>query len=212
MTLALIALSAIGFAIFEFRAISLARNLKKLESAWPQFEELYISALQSGISISDAFSYARDFSIKGLEPQLNELVKLLDRGSALDLALRDFGKSLKLRQAHLFVEIVTLAHQTGSQNLVSSLIEHAKSVRAEITASGNISARNGAILGVAKLGLLAPWVLFIVLSVNEGNRETFNTLAGSMVLLGGFSISLLAYQLVSRAGRQVTLPSVFGNS
>lgn len=209
-SLPLIALIAGILLFFEFKNVRKRRTEKAREAAWPQFEEIFISALESGIPIADSFSYAQEFGLIALQNQIDEIVSKLDRGIALEPALRDFGKSLNIRFADLFVEIVSLAHRTGGQNLIPSLSEHVESVRFELSAAGSVESRTGAVIAVGKLGLLAPWVLLTLLCVNERNRESFNSSAGGFLLLGGFAISLLAFRLVVKAGSVAAKPRVFG--
>ncbi|MEY4452147.1 MAG: hypothetical protein RLZZ380_1268 [Actinomycetota bacterium] len=195
---------------FEFKAVRLRRKRQRLSSAWPKFEELYISALESGVSIPEAFRFSQDFGLGDLKPAIDELVAQLDRGERVQVSLRAFGKTLKLGFADLFVEIVDLAHRTGSQNLISALKEHAFEVRQEVVATGEVASRTSAILTVAKLGLLSPWVLLAVLCFNERNRESFNSGSGGFLLVGGFAISFIAFRLVVMAGQKKPAPRVFG--
>lgn len=210
--LGLVVLGALLILYLDFKTTKNARRLKKREAAWPQFEELYISALQSGISPSDAFSHASDFGQLEFQKQLDKLVSDLDRGMRLKEALRNFGKALDLTYSDLFIEIVVLAHETGGQNLIRALKEHADSVREEEVAKGSVMSRTGAILNVAKLGLLAPWVLLAVLSGNQSNRDAYATVEGQLLLVGGFALSLLAFRLVVKAGELPRLPRVFESS
>lgn len=208
--LPIIAISAVLLAVLEAKSVRARRKVRRQEQLWPQFEELYISALQSGISLADAFSYAEEFDLGNLKQPISKLVRKLDSGARLPSALNDFGRELRFGAADLFVEIVRLAHQTGGQNLIHSLQEHVRSVRLEIEANSSASARNGSILVVAQLGLLAPWVLLAVLCTNEQNRLVFNSESGGFLLLGGFSVSLLAFRLVVKAGTVKPLPRIFG--
>lgn len=182
------------------------------ERAWPQFEETYISGLQSGISITDTFSFANDFNLPELNRPISELVNELDRGVNLATALGNFRNRVQLEQADLFVEIVSLAHRTGGQNLVTALTNHAKAVRFELSARGDVRARQSAILNVAKLGLLSPWVLVAVLSTNEQTRNSFNSTLGQALLFAGFAVSFLAYRLVVAAGRIHKFNRIFKGS
>lgn len=207
--LALVLMGALAILIFDLRKTKNARHLKRREAAWPQFEELYISALQSGISPADAFSHAADFGQLVFEKDLANLVTDLDRGMRLEEALRKFGTSLNLAYSDLFIEIVILAHETGGHNLIRALQEHADSVREDEAAKGAVLARTSAILNVAKLGLLAPWVLIAVLSGNQGNRAAYESLEGQFLMVGGFALSLLAFRLVAMAGELPRLPRVF---
>jgi tight adherence protein B len=209
-SLGIIILSTAVLVSLEVRAVAAKRKVVKQSELWPQFEELYISALQSGISITDAFSYAEEFGLGELQKPISLLVKKIDSGVRLPDAIISFGAELRFGAADLFVEIVRLAHHTGGQNLIQSLQDHVREVRFELEANRSSAARNGAILTVAKLGLLAPWVLLGVLCTNEQNRLVFGTDSGGLLLLGGFSLSLLAFRLVVKAGQQRSLPRIFG--
>ena len=206
----LIAAATILFFIRELRKIRDTRLLRRRESAWPGFEEAYISALQSGISIAESFSFVADFEPTGLATELNELVADIDNGTSFEKSLRQFRKKVGFSSADLFVEIVLLANETGGNSLVQSLQNHVKEVRLRLSASGDVEARQNAILSVAKIGLLAPWILVAVLCVNEQTREAFNSTSGQMLLLGGFAISLIAYRMVIAAGSQASYQRIFG--
>ena len=207
--LPIIAVVSIVLVVFEFRRVRQRRLRRAREAAWPQFEEVVISALESGIPVAETFSYAQEFAIPEFRDPLNELVAQIDRGVPLAAALTNFAQTLDIGFADLFVEVVELSNQFGAQNLVSSLREHVESVRYELAAAGDVEARNGAVLTVAKLGLLAPWVLVGLLSFNASNRLAFETSSGGLLLLGGFAISLLAFRLVTLAGTLPPLPRVF---
>ena len=201
---------AIFLLIREVLVIRNDRAISRKADAWPQFEEAYISGLQSGMSISETFSFANDFHLPILSRYLAELVNDLDRGISFGAALGKFKERVSLEYCDLFVEFVTLAHRTGGQNLLDALTVHAQAVRFELAAKGDIRARQSAILSVAKLGLLAPWILVAVLCVNEQTRNSFGSLLGQGFLLAGFAISLLAYRLVVGAGRITDFPRIFG--
>lgn len=194
------------------RELSVIRNERKQlrrEEAWPQFEETYISGLQSGISVADTFSFANDFDLPALSESLAELVSNLDQGQPLATGLQRFKIRVNLAEADMFVAIVSLAQRTGGQNLIPALVEHAKSVRFELAAKGDVRARQNAILNVAKLGLLAPWILVAVLSFNEQTRNSFGSPIGQGLLVAGFAISFVAYRLVVSAGRISNFKRIF---
>jgi tight adherence protein B len=210
--LVVIAIIASGLFLREIYTIRKFQLERTRDESWPQFEEAYISALQSGISISDSFSFVAEFETPGLRNELSELVSNLDRGENLEQALKKFRAKVALASAELFVAIVSLANHSGGNSLVSALTQHVEAVRFELTARGDVRARQGAILSVAKLGLLSPWVLVAVLSVNPQTREAFNSVAGQVLLLGGFAISFVAYRLVVAAGKLPKFKRIFGDS
>jgi tight adherence protein B len=193
----------------ELGVIKRERQNLRREQAWPQFEETYISGLQSGISISDTFSFVNDFELPELRGPLKALVQDLDRGKPLVAALSGFQATVKLEQADLFVAIVSLAFRSGGQSLVQALSHHAQVVRIELASRGDIRARRNAILAVAKLGLLAPWILLLVLSASEQTRKAFMAIEGQFLLFAGFGVSFIAYRLVVAAGRASSFKRIF---
>lgn len=210
LSLGFICLAAFGLFLREIKVIRKSKVQLARENAWPQFQETYISALQSGISIPDAFSFVKDFELPEFAELVSDLVADLDCGSSFHNAVEKFRDRVALGSADLFIAIVSLAHKSGSQNLVQALSDHSTAVRFELAADGDIRARQNAILSVAKLGLLAPWILVAVLSVNEQTRNAFNSWLGSLLLIGGFAVSLLAYRLVVAAGLRLQFRRIFG--
>ena len=144
--LPIIAVSFLALLVFEIRSVRERRLTKKREAAWPQFEEIVISALESGIPIAETFSYAQEFSLPVFHSALSGLVSNVDRGIPFSNALRTFANSVNIRFADLFVEVIDISSRYGGQNLVSSLKEHAESVRYELAATGEVEARNSACL------------------------------------------------------------------
>lgn len=210
-SLLVIVVLAVGLLLREIRQITADRYHQRLLEVWPQFEETYISALQSGMSVNDAFSFTSDFNIPIVSKKLNTLIGQLDSGLRLDQALSNFGHSLGLGCSDMFVAILRVANQFGGSGLIEALQEHVAGVRFELGARNDVQARQNAILYVAKLGLLAPWVLLAVLCINADTRTSFETLFGNLILLAGFAISLLAYRLVVAAGRKKDFARVYGS-
>lgn len=206
----LIALASIGLLFWELKAIRQKQMLQQKSASWPEFEEAVISALQSGLSISESFSMLSQFQPQAITTEFKELVFDLERGQTLETALRAFQAKVKLGFADLFVSIVLVTHHSGSDSLVMALTEHVQAVRKELAAAGDAQARQNAILGVAKLGLLAPWVLLGVLSINENTRNSFSELPGQGVLIAGFAVSFLAYRIIVSVGSAGSFKRVLG--
>lgn len=200
----LVVAGACGLLVYEFQSIRRGRDLRRVKAAMPSLVELYCSAIQSGISMEDSFSYISEFKTEGLEDELRRVNLDLAKGKGFIQVLDDLRKTLDCDEADRFVAILKLAHFTGGQSLVSSLQSLAAEARQSNISQGAIDARLGAILIVAKLGLLAPWVLVGVLSVNDQSRAAYLSDAGGILLLVGFLISVVAYRLVMLAGRQFT--------
>ena len=64
-----------------------------------------------------------------------------------------------------------------------------------------LQAKQGWVSSSAKLALLAPWLVAVVLVQLPQNRAAFATELGAAVLILGLVLSLFAYALVNRLGR-----------
>ena len=208
--LGMIISGAVWLIWLEIKTIRFNSRKQRRRSAWPTFVDLYVSAIQSGVSLADAFSYVADFQLPEFQQELRQLDFDLAKGRGFVDALQSFKKRLGFSQADLFVESLTLAFLHGSQNVIDFLENQASSVRTENSTQGAIEARNGAIITVAKLGLLAPWIMVAVLSVNETNRAAYFSDAGGILLFMGFAISLVAYRLIITAGRSYETRRLLG--
>lgn len=204
----LVIVGACALLFYEFRNIRRGRDLKRVKASLPGFVELYCSAIQSGVSMEDAFSYISEFNTEGLEQELKRVELEMAKGNSFIEVMDGLRSRLASSEADRFVGVLKLAHLTGGQGLVANLQALASDLRQSNSAEGAIEARLGAILIVAKLGLLAPWVLVGVLSVNEQSRAAYFSDSGGLLLLVGFLVSVIAYRLVLLAGQSFTPPRI----
>jgi tight adherence protein B len=66
---------------------------------------------------------------------------------------------------------------------------------------GEVMAKQGWVLGSAKVALIAPWLIAFVLLRLEQNREAYASELGALVLFFGLFLSLVAYALVNKLGK-----------
>jgi tight adherence protein B len=81
----------------------------------------------------------------------------------------------------------------------------ASELRSEQALFGQVLAKQGWVLGSAKISLIAPWLIAVVLIQLEQNRNAFASELGALVLILGLLLSALAYFLVNRLAK-LTLP------
>lgn len=200
---------ASGWFILELRSSHLKRNAQLRLNSWPSFVESFTSAIQAGISITQAFQLVAEFDVPGLRSATRSLRDRLDRGERLEEALELFRKEVGLLECDFFVKLLIICHRNGGSALVRSLATHASLTRRHIAAIGDASARHGAILAVGRLGVAAPWILLLVLGVNESARQPFNSPAGITLLLSGLLVSAAAFYLMKKTAAIPSFTRVF---
>ncbi|MBC7374915.1 MAG: secretion system protein, partial [Frankiales bacterium] len=77
-------------------------------------------------------------------------------------------------------------------------------LREDARTRAELETRQGWTINAARLALCAPWVLLLLLSSQPDAVQAYNTTAGSVVLLAGGGVSLLAYRLMIRIARLPT--------
>jgi tight adherence protein B len=64
-----------------------------------------------------------------------------------------------------------------------------------------VLAKQGWVSGSAKVALLAPWLIALVLIQVPQNKVAFASELGAVILVLGLGLSLVAYSLVNRMGK-----------
>lgn len=195
----------IALEIKRLAGSALARKLSKL---WPQvFDACYsgqIAGLNFGEQISDLTRSAPVEFRKGFEALRNDLDQV-----GAQVALRNFRNHHQSREADLFAMLLELDLELGNRGQREAWRLAAAEMRASLKIAGEVAAKQGWVVGSAKLAIAAPWLVALMLMQLGNNREVFASALGSLVLLGGLGLSVLGYFLVSALGRLPSQPRVF---
>ncbi|MCF8528688.1 MAG: hypothetical protein K9G13_02115 [Aquiluna sp.] len=190
--------TAAGFEILRVMAEVRQRSL---ERSWPQVFDSFQSAAESGIGIQEQFGYLAKEGPVALRQELSRLENLLEAGYPLDLILEDFKDRLANRHADLLALLLVFAQDLGDHGMAKNWERISQEVREEQAVIGQALAKQGWVSGSAKVALLAPWLIALVLIQLEQNKVAFASELGSLVLVFGLLLSFVAYALVNRLGR-----------
>jgi tight adherence protein B len=198
---------SLGVAL-EFTSGISQRRQQRLAKLWPQVFDSFYSAQAAGIELTEQLA---ELSKHGPLPLRRAFGRLSDDLVKLPLAdaLERFSAGLGSREADLLVTLITLSSELGAigqRNAWRTASEH---LRQSLRLHGEVVAKQSWVVGSAKVALLAPWAIALLLIQLPGNRAAFATDAGTLVLLGGLMLSLLGYFLVSTMGRLPIQPRVF---
>lgn len=177
------------------------RRQRLLDEAWPAVFDLLRSGAQSGMSLEEQVAYLAESGPKQLRSSFAQLASDLERGASLEAALVSFRDSLGSRSGDYLALVLAVATELGGRGVSQTWEQSAKQIRYEMRILNEVKAKQNWILASAKLALLAPWLLAMLLLSPAGNREAFASLAGTMVLLIGLLMSAAAYFLTNLMGR-----------
>ena len=94
-----------------------------------------------------------------------------------------------------------MARQVGGTELTAVLRALSTAVRAEAALRAEVEARQSWIRGAAVLGVVAPWVILVLLSLRPEGARAYATAEGVTVVLAGAVVSVVAFRLMLRVGR-----------
>ena len=199
---------AISIAIATLSAalpflIGRGRNLKRQreqEVAWPEAIDSLVSALQAGISISEALTQLALHGPKVLRPSFAQIQSnLLSVGNFEQVLLKE-KKRLDSAISDQVFETLIISKDFGGRDANNALRLLAEFVREDIAVAEEIRTKFGWIRNSALLATAAPWLLLILLSTQDSTVEIYSTPSGALVLSLGVVMTATAYIWMEKVG------------
>jgi len=189
--------------------IGRGRNLKRQreqEVAWPEAIDSLVSALQAGISISEALTQLALHGPKVLRPSFAQIQSnLLSVGNFEQVLLKE-KKRLDSAISDQVFETLIISKDFGGKDANNALRLLAEFVREDIAVAEEIQTKFGWIRNSALLATAAPWLLLILLSTQDSTVEIYSTPSGALVLSLGVVMTATAYIWMEKVGSLPAAP------
>ncbi len=181
-----------------------AQRSTELRDVWPEAVDNLASGVRAGLSLPEALT---QLGVRGPE----QLRSAFRRFGEDYRATGRFGESLDRLKDNLadpvgdrVVEALRMAREVGGTDLGRLLRTLSTFLREDARTRAELETRQGWTVNAARLALCAPWVLLLLLSSTPSAVAAYNTPAGSLVLLAGGGVSLVAYRVMMRIARLPT--------
>lgn len=188
-------------AVLEAIRLKASARQKAFDELWPQVFDSFQNAASANLSILEQLEYLGAKGPLRLRPQFRLLHAQLDAGLPLGDCLESFKKRMGSRHADYLALLIEITTELGGRGLGEWWKKAASELRREQALMGEVLAKQGWVIGSAKVALIAPWLIAFVLLRLEQNREAYASELGAMVLFFGLLLSVFAYALVNRLGR-----------
>ncbi len=195
-----LALLSLAFAIEVLRLRAEARQ-RVFDACWPQVFDSFQSASISGLGFREQLDYLSAQGPAALRKEFGNLLGLYDSGYELDRLMPQLRLQFSNRSADLLALLIELDSELGGHGMAVTYQRAAIQVRKEQGEISQLQAKQGWVSSSAKLALLAPWLIALVLVQLPQNKAAFATELGAAILILGLVLSLVAYALVNRMGR-----------
>jgi tight adherence protein B len=195
-----IALLGLAILLEVLRLRGEARQ-RAFDASWPQVFDTFQSGAISGIGFREQLDYLSQKGPIALRGEFLALLVLYDQGLEINQLMPLMSKRFANRHADLLALLIELDSELGGQGMSITYQRAAVQVRKEQGELSQLQAKQGWVSSSAKLALLAPWLVALVLVQLPQNRAAFATELGSLILILGLALSLVAYAVVNRLGR-----------
>jgi len=169
---------------------------KREDLDWASDLEMLASAIGSGLKNSEALQLLGQRSSHTWRSTFELLQNNYLRRENLALALVETKLMVADYRFDLLAELLVAHGQFGGAGLVESLTRFATNSRSQSATEDDVRSRLRSVLAITRLGVLAPWLMALLLSSRPENLSAFFTDSGPWVLVCGGLLTLAAWRLV----------------
>ena len=179
---------------------------------WPELVDDLASGVRAGLSLPQAMTALVAQVPIEIKPTLEQMLANYRLTGDFHSAMLQFANELNDPSADQFVAALVLASDLGGADFASLLRVLAENLRAQLSLTGEIKARQSWTVNGAKLAISAPWLTVGVLSTRADARESYFSSGGIKLLEACLLVSLCAYWLMNRIGRLPAASRILGPS
>jgi tight adherence protein B len=196
-----LSVTAILFAfILEWLTIRARARRRNVAQAWPEVLDALLSASSSGLPLFEAFIELSSTGPVVLRHHFKALERDLDAGLDLNDGLRNLRDSMADVNVDRLVELVRIVTDSGGQGFHIALRSQAVLARQDLALAGELESKQGWVSGTAKVAIMAPWLVVVMLCARKENIVAYSNPQGAAILLTGLIVSIIAYRLIQLFG------------
>jgi len=177
------------------------RRRRELAEVWPEAVDDLASAVRAGMSLPDAVAALAE---RGPEP-----LRAAFDAFALDYQVTGrFGDCLDRLKERLadpvgdrVIEGLRIAREVGGGELGRLLRNLSGYLRDDQRTRAELEARQSWAVNAARLAVAAPWLVLLLMSAQPDVIGRYRSATGSLILVVGAGLCVVAYRLMMRVGR-----------
>ena len=179
-----------------------ARARRRLNrTVWPDVVDHLVSAVRSGLALPDAVSSLAQSGPVPTRVAFAEFERDYRATGNFGYSVDTLKSSLADPFADRLLETLRMAREVGGSDLTVVLRSLSSWLRQDAAVRAEVEAKQSWVVNAARLGVAAPWIVLVLISTRPEAAQAFNTAAGTIVILGGLTVSVLAYRVMLALGR-----------
>lgn len=192
----------IGLALPTLLVVWRARARRAANRAvWPDVIDHIVSAVRAGLALPDAVAALAVSGPVGTRPDFAEFQRDYRSTGNFGDCLDRLKDRLADPVADRLLETLRMAREVGGSDLGAVLRGLAAYLREDAVTRAELRARQSWIVNAARLGVVAPWLVLLLLATRPEGAAAYNSAAGAVIIVVGLVVSFIAYRLMLRVGR-----------
>ena len=177
------------------------RRQSDLRELWPEVVDNLTSGVRAGLSLPEALSA---IGLRGPE-QLRDPFRHFGTDyrttGQFNDSLDRLKRALSDPVGDRVCESMRVAREVGGTDLGRLLTTLSSFLRDDARTRAELVARQSWSVNAARMAVCAPWLVLILLATQKETLAAYDTPTGTLILLIGAGLSLVAYRLMIRIGR-----------
>ena len=178
-----------------------ARRRAANRAVWPDVVDHLVASVRAGMSLPDSVSALATLGPAATRGAFAEFEADYRRNGNFSLCLDRLKVALADPIADRILETLRMAREVGGSDVTAVLRGLAGYLREDAALRAEVVARQSWIRNAARLGVAAPWLLLLVLASRHETLVAYESMAGSLLIVVGVVVTLVAYRAMIALGR-----------
>lgn len=170
-------------------------------AVWPEVVDHLIASVRSGQSLPDGLSALASLGPAATRAPFAAFATDYGRAGAFGPALDALKARLADPSADRILETIRMAREVGGSEIATVLRSLSAYLRDDAAVRAEVRSRQSWIRNAARLGVAAPWLLLAVLATRADTIRAYDSPTGTVLLLVGLAVSIVAYRAMAALGR-----------
>lgn len=199
----LAAVAAVTAVLLPFVLLSgrARRRRRAARAAWPDLIDHLVAGLRAGFAPGEAVASLTQPAPAALSPGFEAFERRWRGYSSFDSALDELKEALADPVADRVVETLRVAREVGGTELPGVLRGLSSALRQEAATRAEAEARQSWVIAAARLGVVAPWIVILVLATRPEAAGVYASPGGTLLVVTGFVVTVVAYRIMLAVGR-----------
>lgn len=177
------------------------RRQTMLRELWPEAVDNLASAVRAGMSLPEGLSALAQRGPELLRPPFARFGASYRVSGRFNDCLNALKDDLADPVGDRVCETLRVAREVGGTDLGVVLRTLSELLRSDGRTRSELETRQGWIVNAARLAVAAPWIVLLLLGTEASTLQTFDSAGGSLLLIIGLAVCVVAYRMMLRIGK-----------